>query len=113
MASMRGSAVSEALRQVLAAINEADAQTMVGRRPKPEISVEVEMEGEDNGEEGNGGNGEMEGGGEGVPEHSEAEWHLIEALEELNDPNEDRREGENGEEEGPPMQRPRMKRPGY
>lgn len=58
----KSSAVEEAMKMVLGAINEADGREMVGRRPK---RVDVTME----------------SGDECDPEHEDEEMELIRALE--------------------------------
>lgn len=58
----KSSAVAEAMKMVLGAINEADGREMVGRRPK---RVDVTME----------------SGDECDPEHEDEEMELIRALE--------------------------------
>jgi hypothetical protein len=58
----KSSAVQEAIKAVMALVQDADAREMIGRRPK---KVEIEVE----------------AGGEGSPEHEAEEMELIRALE--------------------------------
>lgn len=63
--------VEEALREVLAVVQEADARDMVGHRPKPKVEIEAEGE-------------------EGGPEHESEEMELIRSLEGLHEDDDDK-----------------------